>query len=131
MFSTQIRILVVDDMSTMRKIVTKSCQALGFTDFIDAADGALAFNALESSTTPVGLIISDWNMPNCSGLDFLKKVRADSRFKNLPFILVTAESEKDQIIEAIKSGVSGYVIKPFTPDILAKKMEEVHARVKK
>ncbi len=129
MFDLKTKILIVDDMSTMRKIVMKACQAIGFTDFADAADGSLAFEALERHPN-VGLIISDWNMPNCSGLDFLRKVRGDARFKTLPFILVTAEAEKEQIIEAIKAGVNGYVVKPFSPDVLAKRLGEVHSKIK-
>ena len=131
MFAPDTKILIVDDMSTMRKLVTKTCQSLGFTNFVDAADGSLAWETLTNSEHKIGLIISDWNMPNCTGIDFLKRVRADSRFKNLPFILVTAEAEKHQIVEAISSGVSGYVIKPFTAESLSSKLEEAHKRLVK
>ena len=130
MFDPAIRILIVDDMTTMRKLVTKSCQSLGFTNFVEAADGSLGWEALTNAEAPVGLIISDWNMPNCTGIDFLKRVRADARYKHLPFILVTAEAEKHQIVDAINAGVSGYVVKPFTPDGLAQKLEEAHKRQK-
>jgi two-component system chemotaxis response regulator CheY len=131
MFAPETKILIVDDMSTMRKLVTKTCQSLGFSNFIDAADGSLAWETLTNSEEKIGLIISDWNMPNCSGIDFLKRVRSDSRFKHLPFILVTAEAEKHQIVEAISSGVSGYVIKPFTAEALGSKLEEAHKRIVK
>lgn len=130
MFHPSTKILVVDDMSTMRKIVMKVCQKLGFTTFAEAADGAIAWETLQNEKN-IGLIISDWNMPNCSGLDFLKRVRADSRYKHLPFILVTAEAEKDQVVEAIKAGCSGYVVKPFTAEQLSAKLEEVHKRLSK
>ena len=110
MFSPNTKILVVDDMMTMRKLVSKTCKELGFTDIVEAADGALAWEAIQSANPPIGLIISDWNMPNCTGLDLLKRVRGDSRFGKLPFVMVTAEAEQHQIVEAVKSGVSNYVI---------------------
>ena len=120
--NTNIRVLVADDMMTMRKIVAKTLKELGFTDIIEAADGAQAWTALAQSEVPVGLIVSDWNMPNSTGIDLLKRVRSESRFKHLPFVLVTAESEKTQIIEAINAGASNYVVKPFTSDILREKL---------
>lgn len=123
MFSPNTKVLIVDDMMTMRKIVAKSLKELGFTTFVEAADGALAWTKL-SENPDVGLIVSDWNMPNCTGVEFLKRVRSDSRFKSLPFFLVTAESEKEQVVEALKAGVDGYVIKPFTTDALKGKLEE-------
>jgi two-component system chemotaxis response regulator CheY len=123
MFPLNTRVLVVDDMLTMRKIVSKVCKEIGFTDITEADDGAKAWTALEGANPPIGLIISDWNMPNVSGLDFLKKVRADARFGKLPFLLVTAEAEKHQVVEAIKAGVSDYVVKPFTPEQLKNKIE--------
>jgi len=129
MFDLSTRILVVDDMLTMRKLVQKACKEIGFTDFIEAADGAKAFEALTASESPVGLVLSDWNMPNCTGLDFLKRVRSDSRYADLPFILITAEAEKEQIVEAIKSGVTNYVVKPFTADMLKGKLAAAYAKV--
>ena len=128
MFDPKIRILVADDMMTMRKIVIKSLKDIGFTDFIEAADGAKAWEALTQSTVPVNLIVSDWNMPNSTGIDLLKRVRSDSRFQSTPFILVTAEAEAHQVKEALQIGVSGYVIKPFTPDSLKVQIEAVHAK---
>src|SRR6478736_2362286 len=101
MFDVKTRVLVVDDMLTMRKLVSKVCKDIGFTDITEAADGAKAWEAIKSANPPIGLVISDWNMPNCTGLDLLKRVRGDSRLKRLPFILVTAESEKAQIVEAL------------------------------
>ncbi len=128
MYDLTSHVLVVDDMGTMRKIVSKSLKEIGFTTFTEAADGALAWQALTTAQTPVGLIVSDWNMPNCTGIEFLKRVRGDARFKNLPFFLLTAESEKGQIIEALTSGVSGYVIKPFTTETLRKQLEGAHKK---
>lgn len=94
MFSPQTHILVVDDMMTMRKLVSKTCKELGFTQITEASDGALAWEAIQSANPPIGVIISDWNMPNCTGIDLLKRVRADSRYKTLPFVLVTAKRKK-------------------------------------
>lgn len=128
MFDLKTRVLIVDDMSTMRKIVTKVCKELGFTDFQEAADGAQAFEIISHSNPPIGLIISDWNMPNSTGLDLLKRVRADSRFKKLPFILVTAEAEQSQILEAVKAGVDQYVVKPFNQETLKGKLELAHKK---
>ena len=129
MFDLKTRILIVDDMLTMRKLVAKACKDIGFTNFAEAADGQLAWQAITEAKEPFGLIISDWNMPNCSGLDLLKRVRADSRFGKTPFILVTAETEQHQIMEAAKAGVSQYVIKPFSADSLREKIEIVHKKI--
>jgi len=129
MFDLTTRVLVADDMLTMRKLVQKACKEIGFTDFVEAADGRLAWDALTNASPPVGLILSDWNMPNATGLDFLKRVRSDSRYKALPFILITAEAEKDQIVEAIKSGASNYLVKPFTAASLKEKLEATHKKI--
>lgn len=121
MFDPKTKILVVDDMLTMRKIVTKILRELGFSDIDDAQDGNEAWEKAQSGG--YGLIVSDWNMPNCSGLEFLKRVRADEKLKKTPFILVTAEAEGSQVAEAVKSGVDQYVVKPFSKDILKAKLE--------
>ncbi len=126
MFDPKTRILVVDDMMTMRKLVMKNCKDLGFSDFTEAANGALAWEAIAAANPPFGLIISDWNMPNTSGLDLLKRVRSDSRFGKLPFIMVTAETDKAQIIQAIQSGVTDYVVKPFTAEALRDKIQSAY-----
>src|SRR4051812_42099447 len=110
MFDLKSRVLVVDDMMTMRKLVQKACKDIGFTDFLEAENGALAWEALNASKPPVSLVISDWNMPNCTGVELLKRVRKDPRFQKLPFLLVTAESEQPQVLEAVKAGVTNYVI---------------------
>lgn len=129
MFDFRTRVLVVDDMLTMRKIVEKSVKELGFKDVLSASDGQKAWEQLVGAEPPVGLIISDWNMPNCSGLDFLKRIKADGRFKSVPFVLLTAESEAKQVMEAMKAGVDNYIVKPFTPDILLKKLEDTYKKV--
>ena len=129
MFDPKTRILVADDMMTMRKLVVKTCKELGFTDITEAEDGAKAWEAVNAANPPIGLIISDWNMPNTTGLDFLKRVRADTRYGKLPFIMVTAEAEQHQVVEAVKSGVSNYVVKPFTVDQLRDKITNVYKKM--
>jgi two-component system chemotaxis response regulator CheY len=124
------KILVVDDFPTMRRIVKTLMRQNGYTNFVEAEDGQLGFKMLES-TPDIEFVISDWNMPNMTGLEFLKAVRADARFKHLPFLMVTAEAEKENIIEAVKSGVSNYIVKPFTGATLAEKIAKVYANLKK
>lgn len=128
MFDLKTKILVVDDMSTMRKIVSKILKDIGFTDISEAADGVLAWEAVNSSASPFGLIISDWNMPNCTGIDLLKRVRADQRFKKTPFVLVTAEAEQHQVAAAVTAGVDQYVVKPFSKDQLQTKLESLYKK---
>lgn len=128
MFDAKTRVLVADDMMTMRKVVAKNCKDIGFTDIIEASDGADAWKKISEANPPIGLVISDWNMPNMTGLELLKKIRGDAKLAKTPVMLVTAESEKSQIEEAIKSGVDGYVIKPFTPQTLRDKLEAIHKR---
>lgn len=123
MYSLTSKVLVVDDMMTMRKIVIKSLKEIGFTDFTEAPDGAKAWELVHSANPPFQMIVSDWNMPNATGLDLLKRVRADGRFAKLPFFLVTAEAEQSQVVEALKVGVTGYIIKPFTVDSLRTQLE--------
>src|SRR5690242_8426649 len=113
MFQPTTRILIVDDMGMMRKAIVKFCTEMGYTDLTEAQDGVDAWTQISKASPPFGLIISDWNMPNCSGLDLLKRLRADSTLGKTPMILCTAEKEKEQVVEAVKAGVSGYVIKPF------------------
>ena len=127
MYPPNTKVLVVDDMTTMRKIVMKACREIGFTDLYEAADGQLAWAKMQE-VPDIGIVISDWNMPNCSGLDLLKRVRADGRFKVLPFVLVTAESEIAQVKEAVLAGVDGYLVKPFVKDALVAKLTEVHGK---
>lgn len=128
MFDPQTTILIVDDMLTMRKLVTKALKDLGFSKFVEAVDGTKAWEVLNQPEHNIQLVLSDWNMPNCSGLDLLKRVRKDTRLKGLPFILLTAESESTQVVEAIQSGVDSYITKPFTKDTLEKKIGEVYKK---
>ena len=115
--------LVVDDFSTMRRIIRKILKDLQFQDVLEAENGAEALKLLASNK--VDVIVSDWNMPTMTGLELLKKVRADERLKGLPFLLVTAESQKENIIEAIQAKVSNYVVKPFSPAVLAEKLAKI------
>jgi two-component system chemotaxis response regulator CheY len=128
MFDLGIKVLIVDDMMTMRKVVGKHCKEIGFTNLVEAGDGAQAWEVIQNSNPPVGLVISDWNMPNCSGLDLVKRIRADSRYGSTPFLMVTAESEQSQVMEAIKSGVDNYIRKPFEGAILKEKIEAIYQK---
>jgi two-component system chemotaxis response regulator CheY len=125
MFDLRTKILIVDDMMTMRKIEAKILREIGFTDITEASDGIEAWQAISKAEVPFGLVISDWNMPNCSGLDLLKRVRGDKKFQNTPFVLVTAEAEQHQVLEALKCGVDQYVVKPFNKEGLISKLEAV------
>jgi two-component system chemotaxis response regulator CheY len=129
MFDVKTRILIVDDMMTMRKLVGKACREIGFTDITEASDGAKGWEAITSANPAFGLVISDWNMPNATGLDLVKRIRGDGRFGKTPFIMVTAETEAHQIKEAIVAGVSNYVVKPFTAEGLKEKIEAVHKKM--
>lgn len=126
MFDKNTKVLIVDDMLTMRKIVSKILRELGFSSITEAQDGAEAWEKAKGGE--FGLIISDWNMPNCTGLEFLKKVRSDQKIAGTPFLLVTAEAEQHQVAEAIKSGVDQYVVKPFSSDGLRSKLESAHKK---
>jgi two-component system chemotaxis response regulator CheY len=122
-FDTNIIVLVVDDFATMRRIVKGVLKQLGFTQIIEAEDGNAALGELKKES--VGLIVSDWNMPKMTGLDLLKAVKGDDSLKKIPFIMVTAEGQKENVIEAVKAGVSNYVVKPFTPETFSEKLEKV------
>lgn len=120
---TNIVILVVDDFATMRRIVKGALKQLEFKNIIEAEDGNGAMTMLKKEK--VDLILSDWNMPNMNGLQLLKAVREEEKLKGIPFIMITAEGQKDNIMQAIQAGVSNYVMKPFTADTLKEKMEKV------
>ena len=125
MFKPEAKILVIDDMRTMRKIVQKSLNDMGFKNITEAADGTEGWTQISVAKPKFDLVISDWNMPNCSGLDLLKRVRADGNHKSTPFVLLTAESEASQVIEALKAGVDDYLVKPFNTVSLQSKLENV------
>jgi two-component system, chemotaxis family, chemotaxis protein CheY len=116
-------VLVVDDFKTMRRIVRECLRELGFSSVDEAEDGKIALNKLNQK--PYQLIISDWNMPNMMGIDLLKAVRGNSKHKAIPFFMLTAESQKENVLEAARAGVSNYIVKPFTPDQLEDKLKAI------
>ena len=134
MFPPATKILVVDDMPTIRDLVKSQLRALGFKNIIEAPDGQAALElvvACAVTPAPVDLIISDWNMPKMTGLEFLKQIRASDQFSKLPFVLLTSESERDQVTEAIMAGASQYIVKPFAAKAFEEKLKGVWAKVGK
>jgi two-component system, chemotaxis family, chemotaxis protein CheY len=123
--NSDLQILVVDDFSTMRRIIKGLLTELGYGNISEADDGQTALPLLKSKN--FDFLITDWNMPGMPGLELLKQIRADERLKKLPVLMVTAEAKRNQIIEAAQAGVNGYVVKPFTAVILKEKIEKVLA----
>ena len=121
------KILIVDDFSTMRRIIKNLLRDLGFTNTDEADDGTTALPMLQ--TAKYNFLITDWNMPGMTGIDLLKAVRADEKIAALPVLMVTAEAKREQIIEAAQAGVNGYVVKPFTAAALKEKIEKIFERV--
>ncbi len=117
------RILIVDDHEPMRKILKNILRKIGFDDMDEAADGREALSRLKEKR--FDLVLLDWNMPNMNGAEVIKQMKADENLKNIPVIMVTAETSKEKVIEAIKLGISEYIVKPFTPETLKKKIESV------
>lgn len=124
---TSLKFLVVDDFSTMRRIVRNLLKELGFTNVDEAEDGAVALTKLREGNFE--FVVSDWNMPNMDGLTLLQNVRADAKLKTLPFLMVTAEAKKENIIAAAQAGASGYVVKPFTAATLQEKLEKIFEKM--
>lgn len=120
---TKMKVLVVDDFSTMRRIVKNILRQLGFDNIVEADDGTSAKAKLESER--IDFVVSDWNMPNMSGLELLKWVRSQEEFKDMPFLMVTAEAQKENVLEAVKAKVSNYIVKPFTAETLNEKIEKI------
>jgi two-component system chemotaxis response regulator CheY len=123
MADPKMKFLVVDDFSTMRRIVRGLLKELGFLNVDEAEDGVVALAKLKSED--FDFVVSDWNMPNMTGLELLKAIRADAKLAHLPVLMVTAEAKKENIIEAAKSGASGYVVKPFTAATLDEKLNKI------
>jgi len=121
------KILIVDDFSTMRRIIKNLLRDLGFTNTHEADDGSTALPMLKSGD--FDFLVTDWNMPGMTGIDLLKAVRSDSKLVSLPVLMVTAEAKRDQIIEAAQAGVNGYVVKPFTAQVLKEKIDKIFERV--
>ncbi|GAB6040238.1 chemotaxis response regulator CheY [Endothiovibrio diazotrophicus] len=121
------KILIVDDFSTMRRIVKNLLRDLGFNNTHEADDGLTALPMLQSGD--FDFLVTDWNMPGMQGIDLLKAVRADPRLAQLPVLMVTAESKREQIVEAAQAGVNGYIVKPFTAQTLKEKIERIFERM--
>ena len=120
------RFLIVDDSSTMRRIIINTLNKLGFADFTEAANGREGIDRL--ATDAIDMIITDWNMPEMSGIEFLRRIRADDKTRDLPVLMVTTNAAKTDIVEALRAGVSNYVVKPFTPDTFKEKIDAVLAK---
>ncbi|AKJ95000.1 MULTISPECIES: chemotaxis response regulator CheY [Thioalkalivibrio] len=121
------KILIVDDFSTMRRIIKNLLRDLGFNNTQEADDGSTALPMLQNGD--FDFLITDWNMPNMPGIDLLKAVRADANLKSMPVLMVTAEAKRDQIVEAAEAGVNGYVVKPFTAETLKEKIDKIFERI--
>lgn len=122
------KILVVDDMSTMRKIIKKMLNQLGFTNITEADDGAVAWPKLQEAHTagePYEFVVSDWNMPTMSGLDLIKNIRQDENLKKTPFLMITAEAEQGNVVIAVKAGVNNFIVKPFSAEVLKEKIVKI------
>ncbi len=122
-----IRILVVDDFSTMRRIVRNLLRELGFNNIEEAENGQEALHKLRAK--PFDFVVSDWNMPVMQGIDLLREIRSDPRLKAIPVLMVTAEAKRDNILEAAKAGVNGYIVKPFTAETLKEKLDAIFKRL--
>lgn len=125
--NNDMKILIVDDFSTMRRIVKNLLRDLGFNNTSEADDGQTALPVLQSQK--IDFLVTDWNMPGMTGIELLKAVRADDKLKDLPVLMVTAEAKRDQIVEAAQAGVNGYIIKPFTAATLKEKIDKIFERI--
>ncbi len=121
--NTSMRVLIVDDFSTMRRIIKNILRQLGFNNIVEADDGSAAWEVLTKDQ--IEFIISDWNMPQMTGIELLRKVRASEEFADLPFLMVTAEAQQENIIEAVQAKVSNYIVKPFTAETLGEKINKI------
>ncbi len=123
----RMRVLVADDFATMRKIVRNILKQIGFDNIIEAEDGQAALQVLKNEN--IGLVVTDWNMPNMNGLELLEKIRTDPKTAKLPVLMVTAEGLKENVVAAVKAGVNNYVVKPFTAEILQEKIEQIFKKL--
>ena len=117
------KFLVVDDSQTMRRIVNNALKGIGYDDIVEAEDGKDALTKLY--VDKIDFVITDWNMPNMSGLEFTKAVRSDDQFLNLPILMVTTRGMKEDVMEALQARVNNYVVKPFTPQVLKEKIDQI------
>jgi two-component system chemotaxis response regulator CheY len=127
MADKNLKFLVVDDFSTMRRIVRNLLKELGFTNVDEAEDGVVALQKLRSGGN-FQFVVTDWNMPNMTGIELLKSIRADANLKHLPVMMITAEAKKENIVEAAQNGASGYIVKPFTAGTLEEKLNKIFER---
>ncbi|WP_338924082.1 chemotaxis response regulator CheY (plasmid) [Pseudomonas silesiensis] len=127
MADKNMKILIVDDFATMRRIIKGLLRDLGFTNTVEADDGHTAIPVLKAGG--IDFLVTDWNMPGMTGIDLLRYVRADENLKSLPVLMVTAEAKREQIIEAAQAGVNGYVVKPFTAVTLEEKLNTIFTRL--
>ena len=117
------KVLVVDDFATMRRIIKNILKQTGFTNILEAEDGKSALKMLQSDK--FDLILCDWNMPEMQGIELLTRIRSDEQLKGIPFVMVTAEAHKENILEAVKAGVNSYIVKPFTAEIVEQKLKKL------
>ena len=122
-YDPNMRVLVVDDFSTMRRIIKNILRQLGFNNVVEADDGTTAWDVLNKDK--IDFVISDWNMPQMTGIELLRKVRGSEEFADLPFLMVTAEAQQENIIEAVQAKVSNYIVKPFTPEVMKQKIDKI------
>ncbi|AOF83542.1 response regulator [Methyloversatilis sp. RAC08] len=127
MSDPKMKFLVVDDFSTMRRIVRNLLKELGFTNVDEAEDGVIALQKLKSSD--FDFVVTDWNMPNMTGIELLRAIRGDAALKGLPVLMITAEAKKENIIEAAQAGASGYIVKPFTAGTLGEKLTKIFEKM--
>ncbi len=127
-YDQNMRILIVDDFSTMRRIIKNILKQIGYNNIIEADDGTTAWDILNREQ--IDFVVCDWNMPKMKGIDLLRKIRDSEEFENMPFLMVTAEAQQENLVEAIQAKVSNYVVKPFTPDVLSQKIEKILEKYK-
>ncbi len=122
-FDHNMRVLIVDDFATMRRIVRNILRQLGLNNVVEADDGTTAWDVLNRDK--IEFIVSDWNMPHMTGIELLRKVRSSEQFADIPFLMVTAEAQQENIIEAVQAKVSNYIVKPFTADTMRQKIDKI------
>lgn len=121
--NSNMKILVVDDFQTMRRIIRNYLRQLGFNNVEEAEDGDVALAKLQEAS--FDFVITDWNMPKMTGIDLLKEIRSQNDFRNIPVLIITAEAEKENVVQAAQAGVNDYIVKPFTPEVLQAKIERI------
>lgn len=122
-YDLNMKVLVVDDFSTMRRIIKNILRQLGFSNVVEADDGTTAWETINKEK--IDFVVSDWNMPQMTGIELLRKVRASEQYEDLPFLMVTAEAQQENIIEAVQAKVSNYIVKPFTAETMKQKIDKI------